>query len=318
MYSLYLRTANLKLSHREAYNILARSIQTLGDPLSASPTIPNPSPVVGPGPDILSASLYEENYPNIRFWHRKTWIESKSQEPTKLNNQVGMHGKTRISSGENVTLGYVEDENGNSIDGYRVSQITSLTREIWMHLRNKGLAPEAWSKGSLPVHNYYRSEMYKRFPELRLCEGHWKADFIATNSYSGWYRTHVKITNDKHERTCKTEDGYGEQCAEGETSNQVPQKRVSTGTSTIAKKKFKIPEVPQLQNDAVKPTKKAPSIAIPRPSTQTSTNTNLVSETVPGSSTFIFLICFGIRLMQAPLSRPSCFNIRSCNTDALC
>ena len=75
--------------------------------------------------------------------------------------------------------------------------------------------------------------------------------------------------NNKHKRTCKIEDGYGEQCAEGRMSNQVPQKQVSTEMSIIAKKKFKILEVLQLQNDAVKPTKKVPSIAIPPPSTQT-------------------------------------------------
>jgi hypothetical protein len=43
-------------------------------------------------------------------------------------------------------------------------------------------------KRSLPVHQYFQSEMYKCFPELFLCENHWKVDQIVISIYPGWYR----------------------------------------------------------------------------------------------------------------------------------
>ncbi|KAH9991069.1 hypothetical protein BJV77DRAFT_1009806 [Russula vinacea] len=36
--------------------------------------------------------------------------------------------------------------------------------------------------------DYYRSEMYSFFPELRLCELDWKVNRLATETYSSWYR----------------------------------------------------------------------------------------------------------------------------------
>jgi hypothetical protein len=40
--------------------------------------------------------------------------------------------------------------------------------------------------------------MYQAHPDLRLCEGDWKVDVLATEDYPAWYRTrkeHLSIVN---------------------------------------------------------------------------------------------------------------------------
>jgi hypothetical protein len=143
------------------------------------------------------AQLERCDYPHIKFWTRKEWDAEKENDGSMQVNQVApCRGKTRMANGENVALKFVEDQHGNAVDGIRVGKIRELARTVWTHLRDLGQAPPTWKQGSHLVHSYYRSQMYTIFPELRLCDSHWKVDQIAIFSYSGWYRTHGTRTND--------------------------------------------------------------------------------------------------------------------------
>ncbi|KAH7905891.1 hypothetical protein BJ138DRAFT_705412 [Hygrophoropsis aurantiaca] len=85
---------------------------------------------------------------------------------------------------------FVQHENGDVIDGHRASDIRKHAREIFAHLLRMGTAPKVWGEVGLVAATYYRSEMYRQFPELRLCEQNWKVNMIATDTYSQWYRKH--------------------------------------------------------------------------------------------------------------------------------
>jgi hypothetical protein len=139
--------------------------------------------------DALDAPLMilpdadREDYPLVKYWYRHEWTTAENSQVA----MIGASGKARASHGENVTLRFVEDENGDMIDGFRATAIRKFAREIWSGLGNIGKAPKTWGKVDAKVAAEYRTEMGRKFPELRLCEANWKADFIATINYPAWY-----------------------------------------------------------------------------------------------------------------------------------
>jgi hypothetical protein len=67
-----------------------------------------------------------------------------------------------------------------------------FARELWAGLNGIGKAPKTWGKVDAAVAAQYRNEMERKFAELRLCDNHWKSDFIATLNYPSWYNNNVK------------------------------------------------------------------------------------------------------------------------------
>jgi hypothetical protein len=134
-------------------------------------------------PLITLLDSVREDYPLVKYWHRHEWTTAENSQVA----MIGGPGKARASQGENVTLRFVEDENGNIIDGFRATAIRKFSREIWLGLGNIGKAPKTWGKVDAKVAAEYRTEMGRKFPELQLCEGSWKADLVATLNYPSWY-----------------------------------------------------------------------------------------------------------------------------------
>jgi hypothetical protein len=100
---------------------------------------------------------------------------------------------------------YIEDENGQVIDGHRASAMRKLARSIWIALANTGKAPAKWSQADIVVAQSYRREMRHHFPELRLCENDWKADLIASDNYPSWYSHNSNV----NKRSVKQESADG-------------------------------------------------------------------------------------------------------------
>jgi hypothetical protein len=139
-------------------------------------------------PLTILPDLNHEDHSLVNYWYRHQWTTAESSQVA----MIGAPGKARASQGENVTLRFVEDVNGNVIDGFRATAIRKFSREIWSGLVNIGKAPKTWGRVDAKVAAEYRTEMCRKFPELRLCEGNWKADLIATLNYPSWYNNHVE------------------------------------------------------------------------------------------------------------------------------
>lgn len=225
-------------------------------------------------PDALLKPLSQHNYPKLRFWRKQDWIGSKELETTEIHNKMGLRGKSRISTGENVSFGFVEDENGLTVNGFRISEITSVMREIWMELYDRNMAPVTWGKGSSTVRNFYRTEMYKRIRELRYCENHWKVDYFATVNYSGWYRQHV-VKDIKP----KTEEDASMNRDDSDDYMHLPQKRLPTNPAAPLKKfkKLKIP-IPE------KPRSKTPDSVLSISTSPGSITQDFSSDSTPSTS----------------------------------
>ena len=102
-----------------------------------------------------------EDYPDVQFWTRRDWLDRPGQESdTMALDNSGQRGKARASQGINVTMRYIEDENGTVIDGHRATEVRRYARLIWVHMANNGGLPLSWGK----------------------------ADQIATDNYPSWYK----------------------------------------------------------------------------------------------------------------------------------
>jgi hypothetical protein len=65
-----------------------------------------------------------EDYPDVRFWTRRDWIDRSALEnDTMILDSSSRRGKTRASRGINVTMRYVEDENGTVVDGHKATEM---------------------------------------------------------------------------------------------------------------------------------------------------------------------------------------------------
>ena len=92
-------------------------------------------------------------------------------------------GKTCSANGINVTMLYIEHEDGIIIDGFRAADIHCHARSIWIHLASNGLLFVSWGDADCTSLRLYFSEMKSRFPKLQYCNLDWKADMIATDNY---------------------------------------------------------------------------------------------------------------------------------------
>ena len=85
-------------------------------------------------------------------------------DPTNHGDVV--RGKTAVSQGENISTLYIEDENGRSVDGHRLTEIRKLAQKVWNKFADIGQAPPTWGKANVNFTTEYRREMCHHFPEL--------------------------------------------------------------------------------------------------------------------------------------------------------
>ena len=61
----------------------------------------------------------------------------------------GERGKGHASQGVNVAMRYVEDENGEPVDGYPAQHIRTWARGIWIQIAEKGILRAKWGDMSV-------------------------------------------------------------------------------------------------------------------------------------------------------------------------
>lgn len=105
--------------------------------------------------------------PLVTIWTTQDWTEtSKKDDVTDPNQVQKKKGKTNAQLGYNMTMRYVQHQNGQVIDGYYASEIREGAYQIWHKLLLHGLAPAKWSQISVSAADFYYQEMSYRFPEL--------------------------------------------------------------------------------------------------------------------------------------------------------
>lgn len=169
------------------------------EPLAISTTpVPSSSSDVSPNSttSILARlpppQLDCSQYPKVQQWfpdkyngRRKTSKAGKAAEGESLEEAQGEILEEAPKS--SVLSSYMEDENGCTIPSATRNAVREMARQFFWQLLTHGQAPAKWGEATIDVSNEMIFQLETAFPWLRLCENHWKAKKIATNSYSQWY-----------------------------------------------------------------------------------------------------------------------------------
>ena len=153
-------------------------------PGSGPPFLAGPSYAVS---TFLSGSAFSapantllkwEDYPAVKYWYKHNWLDHLKNNTD--SNDVGMaiHGKSLTAKGINKTMKYIEDMEGNPVDGYKVMDIHSHAQGIWVNFQIADHAPSSWGKAEAGAASYYHCEMCLKFFEFALCDNDWKADLL--------------------------------------------------------------------------------------------------------------------------------------------
>lgn len=170
-----------------------------------------------------SIALRQEDYPNVQFWTRQDWNsasqaqlleideegevfpepdeeEEGSKQPLPSPGPACARGKRRAAQGINVTMKYVELEDGTTIDGFRAAEIRRYARSLWVQMALDNKLPATWSDADAASLTYYSESMAHRFAELQLCASDWKANLVATDNYPSWRHNWLKKKNKEGKR----------------------------------------------------------------------------------------------------------------------
>ncbi|KAI0077276.1 hypothetical protein K474DRAFT_1707450 [Panus rudis PR-1116 ss-1] len=154
----------------------------------------------GHSPSDAGLDVISKRPEKVKYWRANEWsdaIKARKQKnaiATAVGGQVtGKRGKTRAAKGENVSLGYMEDRDGKTIDGYTANAMRNHCRAVWIHIcdSDEYVTPRSWGEASVKVKEYFNAAMKAHFPEFGLCELDWKADRFATDLYPNFYSTYV-------------------------------------------------------------------------------------------------------------------------------
>ena len=177
----------------------------------------------GSSPEI---QLKRENFPNVKFWYRQDWLIHIKEGSNSMDVGEVVRGKSLMSKGINKTAKYIEDANGEPVDGYKVRDIRSHARAIWANFQTVGRAPPTWGRADAEITHVFRREMRSKFFEFSLCNNDWKADLLATEHYPSWYNNHIRADSIKAEVTADPTLSTGSKRSITEPATANPTKRV--------------------------------------------------------------------------------------------
>ena len=154
-------------------------VKTLDLPL---PSVAPPDPTSSPVQTYeLLPQLNRVNFPSVKMWedhkyngHRKGGRRGGKDDPQ--DKPKGL-----------VLSSYMEDENGEEILKGTRDHVRKTARSLFAQLLQRNEAPITWGAAPLNVQTELVFKLEKEYPFLQLCTNHWKAEKVATNSYSQWY-----------------------------------------------------------------------------------------------------------------------------------
>ena len=200
----------------------------------------NPSAQV-PATARQSVNLSRSDYPEVKYWTRQEWkiAENRRKDLSEVPTGGGSRGGARSAMGENVMMLYIEEVDGQPVDGTIAAQIREFARSIWRGFYKQKMAPDTWGEVDDKVQDYFVCEMEERWTVLRYCDNHWKANAIATSLYSQWYHTYdrkKKGLNEpaaKRPRIATEEPGDAHSPTAGSQADRVPSPTPETPVDDI-------------------------------------------------------------------------------------
>ena len=141
--------------------------------------------------------LRREDYPQITYWYKHECQEErkrrKSQKESKQQPSNALRGPGRAVAGENISFWFLQNVDRTEIDGHTLTELRAVCRDTWATMAKKrGDLGLPWGCVSLMHKLEFCLRVEAKFPLLRFCSNHYKANTIATSDYTHWYKLYVK------------------------------------------------------------------------------------------------------------------------------
>ncbi|KAH9918946.1 uncharacterized protein BXZ73DRAFT_80482, partial [Epithele typhae] len=204
---------------------------------------------------VTRPPLKDSDFPEVTTWYPHQWHKIRktlstvtdpladlavdATSPSQGDSVKSKRGGARAAKGINVTMRFVQDSDGEVVDGYRAKAMRNRARAIWSRFREGGRTmPATWGGARATVRTDYANEMEEAFPELRYGADQWKAHAIATLTYPNWHKRGDVDSDD--------EDSDDEQETTASRKRRAPQPKPAR-PSKISRKK---PSTPPSGTDA--------------------------------------------------------------------
>lgn len=172
-------------------------------------------------PEAERHKLNHEDYKFIDYWYKHQWVSSSGDRIADITGKVenenenenededveadaegepqstspapgARRGQGRSRAGINVSMCYMQDKDGQVIDGHRAQKIRIHARAIFVGFAMQGKQFSSWGDADAISRRTFYNEMAIRFEELQYCDLDWKAEQIATDTFPGWKVTWLK------------------------------------------------------------------------------------------------------------------------------
>ncbi|KAH9858859.1 hypothetical protein C2E23DRAFT_23664 [Lenzites betulinus] len=177
-----LEKANIELATtvRVMNNVFPLGHLNSGDtstPGNSSPAHVKVNGLLVPNADIPSPKYDKDSHENFRFWTAGDWA------PYTTGNSKSEHAM----SSDGVPI-YLEDDEGNVFSSVTYADLRNLVKRLFRTLADHSLAPSTWGTRNAHAARYIQCEIYKVFPVLAQCTGHFRVHALVTRMYPDFVR----------------------------------------------------------------------------------------------------------------------------------
>ncbi|KAJ3011335.1 hypothetical protein NUW54_g2209 [Trametes sanguinea] len=139
-----------------------------------------------PTDDIPSPVYDPEKHGKLRFWSADQWHPFSGHGP-----------RSREARKDGVPI-FLENEDGSVFTQYRYAELCALIKTLLQTLARHSLAPATWGARTTHAERYIQHEVYKSFPVLANCQGHFRLHALLTLMYPAFAR--YRLANVKKEQ----------------------------------------------------------------------------------------------------------------------
>ena len=136
---------------------------------------------------IDTVTLTPENYPAVRFWYKEDMKDERAKRriEDKKNGRRGLLFKRK-----NVNFWFLQNVDGTPVHNSTVSSLRAEAKLIWSGMcEDYGPMGLLWSSVPVKRRMEFWLKLENKYPLLRLCANHYKANSVASEDYTHWHKT---------------------------------------------------------------------------------------------------------------------------------
>ncbi|OSD00950.1 hypothetical protein PYCCODRAFT_1426160 [Trametes coccinea BRFM310] len=128
------------------------------------------------------------DFPKVAFWTEHKWHKwfKGAGGSAQVGQPAGLLGKAAQENSRRRR--FLEDINGDQLESSYVHRMREFCRSFANTMEQRGFTPSTWRDVDLHVAELFYDAMRKKFPEVQLCEGNWKAEHLMSQVYYDWKR----------------------------------------------------------------------------------------------------------------------------------